>query len=87
MNKPVCLNCCNPDRPVNRPRGLCWRCWYTPSVRNRFASRVVYGVGIGYFAGRLPKPTHVPPGTEAKVEVMAERARRGEQLHHPLDGE
>jgi hypothetical protein len=36
--------------------------------------------------GRLAKePTHAKPGTSAKLEVMTERAARGETLFHPRD--
>jgi hypothetical protein len=33
----------------------------------------------------LPIPTSAPPGSPAKVEVMAGRADKDEQLFHPLD--
>ncbi len=33
----------------------------------------------------LPEPTDALPGTPEKVAVLEERARRGQQLWHPLD--
>jgi hypothetical protein len=38
-------------------------------------------------AGSLPSnPTDALPGSEQKILIMMERARRREQLFHPLDG-
>jgi hypothetical protein len=68
---------------------LCWGCYNTPGVRDlyrstsKFASRKV---GLGHAPGRLPaEPTSAPPGSEAKVQVMCERAARRENLFHPDD--
>jgi hypothetical protein len=36
-------------------------------------------------APRLPEPTDAAPGSAEKKRVLAERARRGERLFHPLD--
>jgi hypothetical protein len=75
--------------PINRPRGLCWHCWHDAEVRDlyppsvsKFARR---GNGCGHGGYRLPEPTDALPGTEAKVRVLEERARRREQLFHPQD--
>jgi hypothetical protein len=35
----VCRNC---GKPANRPRQLCWGCYYDPSVRDRFPSTSKY---------------------------------------------
>lgn len=32
-----------------------------------------------------PEPTHYPPGSVGKVEVLTERQSRGYLLFHPLD--
>ncbi len=34
---------------------------------------------------RPGEPTSYPPGSDGKLAVLAERAARGERLHHPLD--
>jgi hypothetical protein len=50
---------------------------------SKFARR-----GIGNFHGwvALPaRPTLAPPGSPAKVNVLAQRARHHEALWHPLD--
>jgi hypothetical protein len=41
-SRPLCLHC--HARPSNRPRGLCWRCYYTPGVAGQYPARK-YGGG------------------------------------------
>lgn len=85
---PVCRHC--KTSPVSRPRGLCWNCYYTPGVldlypiTSKFARK---GAGQGHRCNApLPAaPTCAEPGSEEKIRVLAERAERGEQLHHPDD--
>jgi hypothetical protein len=31
------------------------------------------------------RPTHAPPGSDAKIAVLTMRAKRGEELFHPRD--
>jgi hypothetical protein len=73
----------------NRPRGLCWSCYYTPGVRERFPSTSKFARrGVGNFNGRTPLPpcpTGALPGTPEKVAVLEERAHQGVSLWHPLD--
>ena len=85
----VCLNCQNPARSVNRPRGLCWGCYYTPGVKELYPPASPYarrGIGNVNRTSRLPAAaTDAEPGTAEKVAVMCERAARGESLFHPGD--
>jgi hypothetical protein len=72
----------------NRPRGLCWSCYYTPGVREKFPSTSKFARrGVSDFCGkaRLPEPTAATPGSAEKVAILAERARLGLSLWHPLD--
>ena len=73
----------------NRPRGLCWSCYYTPGVREQYPSTSKYARrGVSDFNGQAhvaAKPTQAPPGSAEKVEVLAERARLGLSLWHPRD--
>jgi hypothetical protein len=72
----------------NRPRGLCWSCYYTPGVREKYPSTSKFarrGVGNGNKGHEMPEPTSALPGTPEKVRVLEERARRGQCLWHPLD--
>ncbi len=90
MIGPKCKHCNDPARKVNRPRGLCWGCYYTPGVRDMYPSTSKYarcGVGNGTGAGRvLPaKGTKALPGTPEKMAVLAERAALGQRLWHPKD--
>ena len=72
----------------NRPRGLCWSCYYTPAVCDLYPSTSKFALrGVSDFCGkaRLPEPTTALPGTPEKVAVLEERARLGLSLWHPLD--
>lgn len=73
----------------NRPRGLCWSCYYRPGVRDQYPSTSKYARrGVSDFNGSTSvaaKPTEALPGTEDKVAILAERARLGLSLWHPRD--
>jgi hypothetical protein len=75
--------------PSNRPRGLCWSCYYTPGVRALYPSTSKFARrGVGDFngkAGRPALPTPALPGSPGKVAVLMERARLRQDLWHPLD--
>lgn len=84
----ICRHCMKSK--VNRPRGLCWSCYYTPGVRN------LYGVSDSKFNRRgvgnttvgislPPNPTTAPPASEEKLEVLEQRAAAGYALWHPDD--
>jgi hypothetical protein len=82
----VCVHC--EKRVRVRPRGLCWPCYYTPSILALYPSTSKYGRrGVGHGHRRrapLPKPDpFLWPGSEEKIAAMAGRAARGEQLFHP----
>lgn len=80
---PVCRHCRR--FRTHRPRGLCYKCFYTPAVRDLYPP-VVAGVPP---AGRNRRPPAAPcphpPGSPEKVAVMAARLAAGEHIHHPLD--
>jgi hypothetical protein len=73
----------------NRPRGLCWSCYYRPGVRDQFPSTSKFARrGVVDFNGRAAPaafPTAAPPGSPQKVAVLEERARLGLALWHPYD--
>ena len=73
----------------NRPRGLCWSCYYTPGVREMYPSTSKFARrGVGDFNGQshLPlRPTDALPGSPEKVAVLEQRARLGVSLWHPDD--
>src|SRR5437660_1427365 len=83
----LCRHC--GQRPSNRPRGLCWTCYYTPGVRDRYPSTSKFGRrGVGDFNGEgmlPPVPTHALPGSLEKVAILEERARMRQALWHPQD--
>jgi hypothetical protein len=82
----VCKHC--HQKRVNRPRGLCWSCYYAPGIKNLHPSTSKYGRrGEGRLnLQRLPcEPTDAAPGSPEKLEILAERARRNESLWHPMD--
>jgi hypothetical protein len=90
MEIPLMIGCkhCRVGQ-VNRPRGLCWACYYTPGVRDLYPSTskfAPHGIRDFYGRGALPHaPTAAPPGSPAKVAILEERARMRQQLWHPSD--
>jgi len=81
----ICRNCGR--EKVNRPRGLCWSCYYRPGVRDRFESESIFG-RRGRANGTAvlpPNPTQARPGSPEKIAVMIERLEAGFALHHPGD--
>jgi hypothetical protein len=73
----------------NRPRGLCWSCYYTPGIREQYPSTSKFARrGVHDFNGRAalpPLPTNALPGTPEKLAVLEERARLRQSLWHPDD--
>lgn len=74
--------------PCNRPRGLCWGCYYSPGVADLYPPTSKYARrGVTNFSGAaaLGEPTRALPGTPEKVAVMEGRAAAGLSIFHPLD--
>jgi hypothetical protein len=73
--------------PVSRPRGLCWKCFYTPGVRDQYPPAFVpTGVRDGFGPRPRPEtPTRARPGSPEKIEVLRQRAQRRQELWHPED--
>jgi hypothetical protein len=73
----------------NRPRGLCWACYYTPGVREQYPSTSKFARrGVEDCNGILalpPEPTVAPPGSPEKVAILELRARLHQSLWHPAD--
>lgn len=81
----ICRHC--KERKANRPRGTCWRCYYTPGVKelypstSKYANRGLNGAGF-----RIPEePTDAEPGSAEKLAVIAERIACGVSCDHPDD--
>ena len=74
---------------VNRPRGLCWSCYYTPGLRDRYPSSSKFarrGVGNSNERVLMPTwPTSATPGSPEKVAVLEQRAQMHQALWHPAD--
>ena len=83
----LCRNCGRIR--ANRPRGLCWSCYYRPGVREQFPSTSKFARrGVDDFYGTAipaPFPTVAAPGSVEKVAVLEERARLRQVLWHPED--
>jgi hypothetical protein len=79
---------CQREKP-SCPRGLCWSCYYTPGVREKYPSTHPFGRrGISIFNYshiEPPEPTCARPGTPEKVAVLERRALLGVSLWHPDD--
>jgi hypothetical protein len=89
-----CRHCHRPK--VNRPRGLCWSCYYSPGVKDKYPSESKFHCtkeanaqdeAENDFTGEPPldEPTEALPGTEEKIKVMARRAALRLALFHPQD--
>ena len=89
MTRLVCRHC--RKTRANRPRGLCWSCYYAPGVKDRYPSTSKYAKrGVGNITGVQPlpaKPTEAVPGSAEKVAVLEARAAAGESLWHPQDAD
>jgi hypothetical protein len=74
---------------VTRPRGLCWRCFDAPGVRQLYPSAAKRpGHGLTDPHGERPLPSHPTtalPGSPEKVAVLEARAALGVAWWHPLD--
>ena len=83
----MCKHCARSK--VNRPRGLCWSCYYTPGVREQYPSTSKFARrGHGVFQGPVPlppEPTVAAPGTPEKMAVLEMRAKFKMSLWHPQD--
>ncbi|HEV3143522.1 MAG TPA: hypothetical protein VGZ47_06505 [Gemmataceae bacterium] len=83
----LCRHC--QKTKANRPRGLCWSCYYKPGVRELFPSTSKFARrGVANFCGAAPlpdAPTDAPPGSEEKIRVLMERAANKQALWHPGD--
>lgn len=83
----VCRHCSKCK--VNRPRGLCWSCYYTPGVKEQYPSTSKYARrGVGNFTGNAPlpdAPTTAAPGSPEKLAVLEQRAKLKQALFHPAD--
>lgn len=83
----ICRHCSKSK--VNRPRGLCWSCYYTPGVKEQYPSTSKYARrGVGNFSGSAPlpaSPTTAAPGSPEKLAVLEQRARLKQAIFHPAD--
>jgi hypothetical protein len=83
----LCRHC--QQTKSNRPRGLCWTCYYTPGIREQHKSTSKFArkdVGAVTMLAPLPdSPTDATPGSEEKILIFIERVRLRQQLFHPLD--
>jgi hypothetical protein len=79
---------CHKSKP-NRPRGLCWSCYYTPGVRDQYPSTSKFARrGVGDYNGQSslpPFPTGALPGSPEKVAILEQRAKMRLSLWHPAD--
>jgi len=81
----VLCKCCG-VRYSNRPRGLCWACYYRPGSMESYPSTSIYARrGIGHSGVRPAEHTLECPGSEAKIQVMIDRVARGEDANHDGD--
>jgi hypothetical protein len=87
MTRTLCLHCRR--KKSNRPRGLCWDCYYTPGVKALYPSTSKYanrGLGLGNRTPPAPPaPASLQPGSAEKLALLIARQRSGFGLWHPAD--
>ena len=76
--------------PSNRPRGLCWSCYYRPGVRESVPVheqvRPPRRRGPASAACRCPDaPTERLPGSPEKVLILMEAPASARACWHPAD--
>jgi hypothetical protein len=87
--KRICRHC--QSHKANRPRGLCWSCYYTPGVKELYPTSSKYGrrsddTNHGHAQSKPATDTaRVEPGSPEKVALMAGRVLRGESLTDPSE--
>lgn len=84
--KPLCRHC--GTRKVNRPRGLCWTCYYTPGVSDQYPTTSKHGRRQRDIEDETPppaEPTTAPAGSLEKLKALRARVKAGTDLHHPQD--
>lgn len=85
----MCQHCGKTN--ANRPRTLCWTCYYTPGLKDQYPVESKYGnrglCGDGSRKDRPipPSPTLAVPQSEEKGRVLHERLKQGYGLWHPFD--
>ena len=84
------MNCRNCQKSkVNRPRGLCWSCYYKPGIRQQYPSTSKFARrGAGNFCCAATAPTcstRAVPGSTEKIAILAERAHNQQTLWHHAD--
>ncbi len=77
-------------RNVNRSRGLCFTCFYSPGVVDLYpvSQLAHHGNSVADFNGGYASPviaTTAAPGSAGKVAVLEQRAEAGTSLWHPKD--
>jgi hypothetical protein len=86
-NQPLCIHC--GKHPFREKRGLCYACRLVPEIRDLYRKKTKYSPTLEWQdVGKVPPcdtPTDAIPGTEAKIQAMAERARLRVGIFHPLD--
>ncbi len=91
ITRTFCRHC--GEGQVNRPRGLCWTCYYAPGVRELYppTSAAAIAGATGHaerhiVKGGLPaEPCRFNCGSAEKIAVMIGRAERFETVFHHLD--
>jgi len=85
----MCRHCL--ERRATRAKQLCWHCSADASIRTQYQSTSKYAYRSQHerlFAARpCSEPTSTRPGTPERMEVLAQRAARCEDLWHRADAD
>lgn len=81
-----CQHCHQYPVKKGSARKLCWRCSRWKEIRDKYPTETeLKKEKVMTTEIQLPEPTTALSGTLEKIEVMAERYKRGLALHHPDD--
>lgn len=80
-----CRHCCK-QYDYHSGRGLCGSCYTDKKIRKKYRR---FKVGrkrkIRVLTFHIPSPTDCPPGTAEKLEVLAKRVAKNQELWNPFD--
>jgi hypothetical protein len=86
----LCQHC--KRRQINRPRLLCWSCFYEPAIRQQYEAvrnQYMEPHNLNRDNNKKPRlptyPTDALPGSAEKIAIMEARFAEGLAVFHPED--
>jgi len=81
-----CVHCNNSTGINIVRRGLCWRCYRSPAIRQMHEAKIRRGPCSDNHEPPMPaEPIRGEVSQAERAEILAGRVARGEGLWHPAD--